>query len=78
VARLDDLADGVYVADTGPGIPEDEPEDAFESGYSTSEDGTGFGLGIVAQIAAAHDWQVTVTNGADGGTRFEITGVEVD
>ncbi|TKX82801.1 HAMP domain-containing histidine kinase, partial [Halorubrum sp. SS5] len=39
-------------------------------------DGTGFGLSIVAQIADAHRWDVGVTDGPDGGARFEITGVE--
>ncbi|TKX83579.1 HAMP domain-containing histidine kinase, partial [Halorubrum sp. SS5] len=39
-------------------------------------DGTGFGLSIVAQIADAHGWDVRVTDGADGGARFEVTGVE--
>jgi len=42
-----DLDDGFYVADDGPGIPVDEREQIFESGYSTLTDGTGFGLAIV-------------------------------
>jgi signal transduction histidine kinase len=42
-----ELADGFYIEDTGPGIPEADRERVFESGYSTSDDGTGFGLNIV-------------------------------
>jgi signal transduction histidine kinase len=68
---------GFYVEDTGPGIPEENREDVLEPGYSTAEDGTGFGLAIVKEIAEAHDWEISITNGADGGARFEITGVEI-
>jgi PAS domain S-box-containing protein len=71
-----DLSDGFYVADDGPGIPADERGDVFETGYSTVDENTGFGLGIVARVAADHGWSVTVTEGADGGARFEVTGVE--
>jgi len=71
-------ADGFYVADDGPGIPADEREALFEAGYSTAEDGSGFGLAIVDRIAAAHGWSVDVAESADGGARFEITGVEFE
>jgi signal transduction histidine kinase len=71
-----DLADGFYVTDDGPGIPEDDRELVFESGYSTASDGTGFGLSIVERLASAHGWEVRVTDAADGGARFEITGVD--
>lgn len=63
---------GFYVADNGPGIPEDEREQVFESGYSTADNGTGYGLAIVTEIAEAHDWSVTVTESVDGGARFEF------
>ena len=36
----------------------------------------GFGLRIVRQIADAHGWDVRVTDGDDGGARFEFSGVE--
>jgi len=71
-----ELDDGFYVADDGPGVPPDAREDVFEMGYSTNEDGTGFGLAIVKRIAESHDWTVAVTDGADGGARFEVTGVD--
>jgi signal transduction histidine kinase len=48
----------------------------FEAGYSTNEDGTGFGLRIVEQVANAHGWEVAITESEQGGARFEITGVE--
>jgi len=71
-----DLGDsGFYVADDGPGIPPEKRDTVFESGYTTSEEGTGFGLAIVKEIAAAHDWSVSVTESDTGGARFEFTGV---
>lgn len=42
-----------------------------------TETGTGFGLSIVKQIVDAHDWDIHVTEGQTGGTRFEISGVEL-
>jgi PAS domain S-box-containing protein len=72
-----DLDGGFYVADDGPGIPESDRERVFETGYSTSDGGTGFGLEIVATVATAHGWDVRVTDAADGGARFEFTGVDV-
>ncbi|MDS0259721.1 ATP-binding protein [Haloarcula sp. S1CR25-12] len=70
--------EGFYVADDGPGIPEAEREQVFESGYTTSEDGTGFGLRIVAEILDAHGWDVVVTESESGGARFEVIGPSVD
>ncbi|WP_336002328.1 PAS domain S-box protein [Halorientalis halophila] len=70
------LEDGFFVADDGPGIPPDERDAVFRSGYTTAEDGTGFGLSIVEEIATAHGWEIAVAESDEGGTRFEITGVE--
>ena len=67
---------GFYVADDGPGIPPDEREQVFEGGYSTGEDGTGFGLKIVQRIAEVHGWAVTATESEAGGARFEVTGLD--
>jgi PAS domain S-box-containing protein len=69
-----DLGDGFYVADDGVGIPEEDRDDVFESGFSTSS-GTGLGLAIVKEIADVHGWDISLTDSQDGGTRFEITDV---
>jgi PAS domain S-box-containing protein len=69
---------GFYVADDGPGIPEDEHETVFDAGYSTGETGTGLGLSIVQAIVEAHGWSIALTDSETGGARFEITGVEID
>jgi PAS domain S-box-containing protein len=68
---------GFYFADDGPGIPADERETVFELGYSTAEEGTGFGLSVVSDIAEAHGWSIRATESDAGGARFEITGVDV-
>ncbi|MFB6142423.1 MAG: histidine kinase N-terminal 7TM domain-containing protein [Halorientalis sp.] len=64
-----------YVADDGPGIPADERETVLEHGYTTHEDGTGFGLAIVASIARAHGWDVAITESGSGGARIEVLNV---
>jgi PAS domain S-box-containing protein len=66
----------IVIADDGPGIPPEDREDVFDTGHTTSDDGTGFGLAIVEEIADAHDWEITVTESWAGGARFEITGFE--
>jgi PAS domain S-box-containing protein len=71
-----ELADGFYVEDDGPGIPPDEREDVFDTGYSTVPEGVGFGLAIAEAVAEAHGWEIRATAGTEGGARFEVTGVE--
>ncbi|MFT4947958.1 MAG: PAS domain S-box-containing protein [Natronomonas sp.] len=73
--RVGPLAEGFYVADDGPGIPEGRREEVFDPGHSTDDDGTGFGLAIVQEIAEAHGWDIRVTDAEGGGARFEVTGV---
>ncbi|ELZ45270.1 histidine kinase [Halorubrum californiense DSM 19288] len=68
--------DGFYVADDGPGIDPDQRGAVFEPGHTTAPDGTGFGLAIVDRIAAAHGWDVSVTESREGGARFEFCCVE--
>ena len=71
------MDDGFYVEDDGSGIPAGDRDDIFETGYSTNEGGTGFGLSIVKQVAEAHNWKIKITDRTAGGARFEITGVGV-
>ncbi len=67
---------GFFVEDDGPGIPAADRGDVFDAGFSTSEDGTGFGLSIVERIVDAHNWNICATESSSGGARFEITGVD--
>lgn len=79
VVRIGPLDEGrgFYVEDTGAGIPEERSEGVFEQGYTTSRDGTGFGLAIVKDIVQAHGWRISLTESDDGGARFEIECDEV-
>jgi PAS domain S-box-containing protein len=70
-----EVDDGFYVEDDGRGIPDDLHEEIFDAGFSTEAEGTGFGLSIVKQVAVAHGWELSVTEGSLGGARFEVTGV---
>jgi PAS domain S-box-containing protein len=71
VGPLSDRA-GFYVADDGVGIPPEKREEVFEYGYTSSADGTGFGLAIVTDLAAVHGWSVDLTESVAGGARFEF------
>jgi signal transduction histidine kinase len=72
------VEDGFFVADDGPGIPEDKRDQVFEYGHTDSEDGTGLGLSIVETMADSHGWSVTATESESGGARFEFAEVFAD
>jgi PAS domain S-box-containing protein len=74
--RVED--NGFSIADNGSGIPEAERDNVLDAGYSTAQDGTGFGLSIVRQVADAHGWDVTVGESDSGGAHFAVTGVDTE
>lgn len=51
-------------------------ERVFDHGYTTRDDGTGYGLSVVRSIVGAHGCDIAVTDGANSGARFELTGIE--
>jgi two-component system sensor histidine kinase MtrB len=75
-------ADGdllLEVDDEGPGVPPEERElvfDRFARGRAASarggSDGTGLGLALVAQHAAAHRGCVSIVDRPGGGARFQV------
>lgn len=73
--RVGDEDGCFYVEDDGPGIPADKRDQIFEHGYTSNENGTGFGLSILNRVAKAHGWAVEVTEGSEGGARFQMTDV---
>ena len=75
MGELDD-GTGISVGDEGPGIPDGKADRVFVDGYTTDEDGTGVGPTIVRQVVSAHGREISATESADGGARFEITGVD--
>jgi signal transduction histidine kinase len=64
--------DGFYVEDDGPGIPPEERDDVRRLGYSNNPQGNGLGLGIVNEIIEEHGWNVTLTDGREGGARIDV------
>jgi two-component system OmpR family sensor kinase len=67
----------VWVADTGPGIAEDEQTKVFERFTRGGDrrrrtDGAGLGLAIVQAIAEAHGGRVTLESRPGHGSRFTI------
>jgi len=70
-------SNGVCIVDDGPGISSNERELVFQSGYTT-DNGTGLGLSIVEQIVEAHGWEINVLDASNGGSRFEISGIDFE
>ncbi|MEV6314769.1 HAMP domain-containing sensor histidine kinase [Streptomyces sp. NPDC051776] len=68
----------VEVADTGPGVPEEEAERVFDrfhrvgDGRDRASGGTGLGLSIVAAIVTAHGGSVRCLRTPGGGATFEV------
>ncbi len=60
------------VADSGPGLSEEQQNRLFEPFYSTKETGTGLGLSVVAHAVEAHGGTVTAINCPEGGAAFTI------
>lgn len=63
------------VGDDGTGFGDADLEAVFDRGVTTDPTGTGYGLGIVRNIANAHGWSVEAAEGEAGGARFEFSGV---
>ncbi len=78
-AFVEDARLVVEIDDAGPGVPQEERGlifDRFGRGRAASarghSDGTGLGLSLVAQHAAAHGGTVTVLDRPGGGARFRV------
>ena len=62
----------VYVKDTGPGLPTDDPEELFAPFVSRRADGLGMGLAISRSIAEAHDGRLWGEDRSEGGAVFRL------
>ena len=77
VRRIDRRAE-FTVDDEGPGIPIAERKRVFEpftrlpGVRRDRSSGTGLGLAIALRIATAHDGQIRIDDGPDGGARFVV------
>jgi signal transduction histidine kinase len=63
----------VAVADSGPGIAEDERERIFRPFWSRDGGGTGLGLAIANELAVALGGRLRVASEPGKGSRFELT-----
>ena len=66
----------IRVADTGPGIPDEERDAVMQRFYRSDKsrhiDGCGLGLSLVDAIVTLHGFRVSIRDAAGGGTVFEI------
>lgn len=62
----------IAVADNGPGIPPDQRENVFVPFFTTKRHGSGIGLTLVRQIAAAHGAGVEVLQTPRGGATVRL------
>jgi len=65
--------DGFFVADDGPGLPEERRATLAEDGLSASDEAPG--LVQIAETVEQQGWDLTVEESRASGARFEITGV---
>jgi two-component system sensor histidine kinase GlrK len=69
----------IEVADSGPGIPQDEREKVFDAFYQCAStpishvQGTGLGLSIAREYAHAHGGRIEVVDGPEGGACLRVT-----
>jgi signal transduction histidine kinase len=62
----------VAVIDTGPGIPDEDVNQIFETFYTTKEHGTGLGLSIARTIVEYYGGKIWAENRAEGGAAFHF------
>jgi two-component system sensor histidine kinase DctS len=72
-ADLDQRHAVLSVADTGPGVSEDEVPNIFNAFFSLKEGGMGMGLAICRSIVEAHHGRIEVSRDPLlGGARFTV------
>jgi two-component system sensor histidine kinase TctE len=70
-----DPAGAISVQDSGPGIPIEDRAHIFERfwrGKGVRGEGAGLGLAIVMEIVRAHGANITVSDRAPRGARFDL------
>ncbi|HZQ24501.1 MAG TPA: ATP-binding protein [Terriglobales bacterium] len=63
----------IAVADTGPGIAEENQERIFEAGFSTRSGSPGLGLAVSKTIVEQHGGHISAENRCQGGALFRLT-----
>lgn len=63
----------ISVADTGVGLPTDNPEQIFNPFFTTKSQGTGLGLAITRSIVEAHGGRIWASRNSGRGATFHFT-----
>ncbi len=62
----------IRIMDTGPGIADQDIENAFKKFFTTKEKGMGIGLPVCRQIISAHNGTISIQNRSTGGLCVSI------
>ncbi len=62
----------IAVADNGPGVPESQQQQLFDTFFSHRAGGIGLGLAVVKQIVEAHGGKISYSRSAWQGAQFNI------
>jgi signal transduction histidine kinase len=71
-----EVSDGqlkVRIADEGPGLSESQIGEIFKPGFTTKDEGSGYGLFLARRIAEEHGGSITARARAGRGALFELT-----
>ena len=71
-SRVGKRAVCIYVADEGPGVPEELKEKIFSPFFTTKARGTGLGLAVVRKAVSRHKGKMFIHNRQEKGAVFEI------
>ncbi|MCU4975596.1 PAS domain-containing protein [Halobacteria archaeon AArc-m2/3/4] len=67
-----DAPRGFYLLDDASEIPPSAHDQVLDPAADVSDGIDGLGLAVARAIAEAHGWSVSISNGENGGTRFEV------
>ncbi len=71
-SRVGKKAVCIYVADEGPGVPDELKEKIFSPFFTTKARGTGLGLAVVRKAVSRHKGKMFIHNRQEKGAVFEI------
>jgi two-component system, NtrC family, nitrogen regulation sensor histidine kinase NtrY len=63
----------LQIADTGPGLTDEQRRNLFLPGFTTKAHGSGLGLTIVQRIVSDHGGTIAAESRPGGGTSFRLT-----
>jgi signal transduction histidine kinase len=71
-----EVSDGLFkvrIGDEGPGLSESQIGEIFKPGFTTKDEGSGYGLFLARRIAEEHGGSITARARAGRGALFELT-----